>query len=102
MNIFKASMRGEILLRLRVDRGLIYIIYFFVVAWITIFVYLQIDQTMLELEKNKAILEELQISHAQKTCELASFNRMSTVEKMLLDCGSDVAMPVEPAQRIKK
>ncbi len=102
LNVLGATMRGELLLRLRVDRLLIYIVYFFVVACLTIFVYLRIDSTMVRMEKNKETLEVLQIEHAQKTLELARFNRMSTVEEMLRESGSDVAMPQKPARRIKK
>ncbi len=101
VNVFKAIMRGELLLRLRVDKLLIYIIYFFIVCWLSIFIYLRIDQTVLVMEKNKAVLDDLQIYHAQKTCELARYNRMSTVEEMLVESGSDVRIPQKPAQKVK-
>ncbi len=95
-------MRGELLLSLRVDRLLIYIAYFFVMACLTIWIYLRIDSTMVRMEKNKQELEILQIEHAQKTLELARFNRMSNVEDMLRAAGSDVRMPEKPARKIKK
>lgn len=100
-NFFRAMMRGELVLRLRFDKLLVYIIYFFIVCWISIFIYLRIDQTVVKMEKNKAVLEDLQIYHAQKTCELARYNRMSTVEEMLEKSGSDVRIPQKPARRVK-
>ncbi|MCD8313590.1 MAG: hypothetical protein LUC24_05455 [Bacteroidales bacterium] len=102
VNVLKATMRGELLLSLRVDKLLIYIIYFFVCACLTIFAYLKMDSTMVRMEKNKETLEVLQIEHAQKTLELARFNRMSTVEEKLREQGSDVKMPEHPARKIKK
>ncbi len=95
-------MRGELLLSLRIDKLLIYIIYFFIISCGTIYIYLKIDNTMLQLEKNKAEIEVLQIEYAQKTLELARFNRITVVEERLKEWGSDVAMPERPAQKIGK
>ncbi len=95
-------MRGELLLSLRIDKLLIYIVYFFLISCGTIYIYLKIDNTMLQMERNKERLEVLQIEHAQKTIELARFNRLTAMEERLKECGSEVKMPTEPAKRIRK
>lgn len=100
-NSFTAILRGEFLLRLRFDRWFLHIIYFFVLCALNIWVTLEIEQTMLNEEKNKARLEELKIYHAQKTCELVSLDRVSTVQDLLEKTGSDLTVPDKPADRIK-
>lgn len=101
-NVIRATLRGELLLSLRIDKLLVYIIYFFLISCGTIYIYLRIDNTMLQMEKNKAVIEVLQIEHTQKTLELARFNRMTVVEERLKEYGSDVRMPEKPARRIQK
>ena len=53
------------------------------------------------MEKNKAELETLKIYHSHMTGEIVELNRISTVEKMLNEAGSDVRIPEKPADRIK-
>ena len=100
-NSFKATLRGEFLLRLRFDRWFLHIIYFFVLCTLNIWMTLKIEQTMLNEEKNKARLEELKIYHAQKTCELVSLDRLSTVEDLLEKNGPSLTVPERPAYRIE-
>lgn len=100
-NIFTAIMRGELMLRLRVDRIFVHILYRFFIVWAMIFISLKMDQTMLRMESNRKRLEDLKIYHAQKTCELASYDRLSTVQEMLEKSGSKVNMPDKPADRIQ-
>lgn len=100
-NSFTATLRGEFLLRLRFDRWFLHIIYFFILCTMTIWLTLEIEQTMLNEEKNKARLEELKIYHAQKTCELVSLDRLSTVERLLKEKGSKLEIPEKPADRLK-
>ena len=100
-NSFTATLRGEFLLRLRFDRWFLHIIYFFVLCALNIWLTLEREQTMLDQERNKARLEELKIYHAQKTCELVSLDRLSTVEELLEKSGSALTVPEKPADRIK-
>lgn len=100
-NSFSAILHGEFLLRLRVDRYFIHIFYFFVLCTLNIWMTLKIEQSMLQEEKNKVKLEELKIYHAQKTCELVSFDRLSKVQDMLLKNGSELKVPQKPADRLK-
>lgn len=100
-NSFMAILHGEFLLRLRIDRYFIHIFYFFVLCTLNIWMTLKIEQTMLQVENNKIKLEELKIYHAQKTCELVSLDRLSTIQKMLAERGSKLTVPDKPADRLK-
>ena len=99
--VLKSILSGDILLLLRVDRLLPYILVLFVLGWINIFLNYKIEQTMVKVERNKVILEEYKIYHAQKTYEFVKLGRMSTVQKMLEEGGSEVTAPVKPAEIIK-
>ncbi len=101
MNIIRAIMRGELFLG-KADRFFLHIIYLFFVVWMTIFVSLKIEQTMLTMEKNKEALESLKIYHAQKTAELAAYDRLSTIEEKLKSKGSRLGMPEKPATYIER
>ena len=57
---------------------------------------------MLIREKNKTKIENLKIFKAQKTCEIVSLDRISTVETMLEELGSDIKQPEKPADRLKR
>ena len=57
-------LSGDILLLLRVDRLLPYILVLFALGWINIFLNYKIEQTMVEVERNKVILENYRIYHA--------------------------------------
>ena len=96
----KAIGYGDILLRLRVDKLLPFILYAFVLAMISIFMSYKAEQTMLRMERNKSILETQRIYHGQKTCDMVSLDRISTVETMLEELGSNVKPPQKPADRL--
>ena len=98
----KAIGHGDILLRLRVDKFLPCILYIFLLSMISIFMSYTVEQTMLIREKNKTKIEALKIFKAQKTCEIVSLDRISTVEAMLEELGSDIKQPEKPADRLKK
>ncbi len=100
--IFKSIIRGDIILRLKMDRLFPYILYLFVLGWISILMSYEMEQTLIRAEKNKKELETLKIYHAQKTCEYVSFDRISTIESMLKEKGSGVKAPEKPANIIKK
>ncbi len=101
-NIFKSVISGDILLRLRVDRLFPYILYAFMLGWLSIWMSYKMEQTMIQAEKNKKELEALKIYHAQKTCEYVGLDRISTIEAMLLEKGSEVKAPEKPADVIRK
>lgn len=101
-NIFSAIMKGELLLRMRFDRFFVHLLYIFALIWFMIYFSLKVDQTLVRMEKNRIELENLKIYHAQKTSELAGYDRLSTIETMLKASGSKVAIPEKPADRIRK
>lgn len=99
--ILRAIINGDILLLLRADRLLPYILYFCILAWISIWISYKSEQTMTQVEKNKKELESLKIYHAQKTCEYVGLDRLSTIEQLLIENNSEVKAPEKPADIIK-
>jgi triosephosphate isomerase len=61
-----------------------------------------VGETLIEREKNKTKIEDLKIFKAQKTCEIVSLDRISTVETMLEELGSEVRPPHKPADKLVK
>ena len=100
--ILKAIGHGDILLRLRVDKFLPHILYAFALSMVSIFLSYKAEQTMVIREKNKETLETLRIYCAQKTSDIVSLDRISTVETMLEELGSDIKQPEKPADRLKR
>lgn len=99
--ILRAIINGDILLLLRADRLLPYILYFCILAWTSIWISYKSEQTMTQVEKNKKELESLKIYHAQKTCEFVGLDRLSTIEQLLIENNSEVKAPEKPADIIK-
>lgn len=99
-NSIGAILQGEFLIRLKFDRYFLHIIYLFFLAVVSIWIKLEIDQTMVRLEESKKELEDYKIYYSQKTCELVELDRLSTVEDMLEEKGSPLTLPQKPADRI--
>ena len=100
--IIKAIGYGDLLLRLRVDKYLPYILYLFFLSMVSILMSYKAEQTMLIREQNKEKIETLKIFKAQKTCEIVSLDRISTVETMLDELGSEIKQPEKPADILKR
>lgn len=101
-SIVRSIISGDILILLRVDKLFPYILYAFALAWVSIFMSYKMEQTLAVVEKNRTELETLKIYHAHKTCEYVGLDRISTVEEMLKNTGSDVKVPEKPADIIKR
>ena len=101
-SIVRSIISGDILILLRVDKLFPYILYAFALAWASIFMSYKMEQTLAVVEKNRTELETLKIYHAHKTCEYVGLDRISTVEEMLKNTGSDVKAPEKPADIIKR
>lgn len=99
-NAFLAALQGEFLLRLHVNKLFIHIVYTFFLFWVSIWLSMRVEKTLTKVEDNRVILEDMKIYHSQKTVELVSLGRMSTVQRLLEESGSDVGLPEEPADRI--
>jgi len=93
--------RGDILIRMQVHRLFPYILYLFVLAWLSIWLSYKVEKTMYRVEVNKDIIENLKIDNANKTCEIVSLTRISTIEKLLEETGSEVKTPEKPADKIR-
>ena len=98
----KSILSGDILLRMRLDRLVPYILYAFVLGWLSIWMSYKMEQTMSVAERNRRELETMKIYHAQKTCEYVGFDRISTIERMLEEKGSEIKAPEKPADIIKR
>ena len=98
--ISNALFSGELLILLGVDKYLPHILVLFALGWVNIFMNYKIEQAMAEVEKNKVTLENYRIYHAQKTYQFVKMGRISTVENMLEQGGSELTAPVKPAETI--
>ena len=101
-NSFKAVLKGEFLLRLNIGRYFIHIAYTFLLFGLIIWFSLMIETTMSKVEKNKAVLKELEIVHSQKVFDLVNVSRRTSVEEMLEQLGSNVREAEKPATVIKR
>jgi hypothetical protein len=99
--VIKSILSGDILLLMRVDRALPYILFLFVLGWINIFLNYSIEQTMAKVEKNKKIMEYYRNDYANKTYEFVKAGKISNVRTMLEKAGSEVTAPDKPAVIIK-
>ena len=101
-NSVLAILKGEFLLRLNIGRYFIHIAYTFLLFGLVIWFSLMIETTMSKVEKNKAVLKELEIVHSQKVFELVGVSRRSSVEQMLGQLGSNVEEAEKPATVVKR
>ena len=93
--------QGTFLLRLRVDKLFPYILVLFVLGGLNILFNYETEQAALKVEKNKIELETLKIYHSHINGAVVELNRLSTIEKLLEEVGSEVRIPEKPADRIK-
>ena len=100
--VIKSIFSGDILILMRVDRALPYILFLFVLGWVNIFLNYSIEQTMVKVEKNKKVMENYRNDYANKTYEFVKAGKTSNVKAMLEKAGSDVKAPEKPAEIIKK
>lgn len=98
---FIALGRGELLTRMRVDKLFPYILYLFFLGCISIWMSYKAEQTMLTVQKNSQKIKTLKIYNAQKTYEIVGLDRITTVEQMLEQAGSEVKAPEKPADIIR-
>lgn len=94
--------RGDLLLRMRVDRAFPYILWTFFLGCMSIWWSYMAEQTMLKVKNNENQLKELKIKNAQYTYELVQMDRAGKVADMLEMMGSEVETPHKPADILKK
>ena len=98
----KSIGRGDFLIRMRVDKLFPYILYTVFIGIVSIWLSYMAEKTMYRVEVNQDKIESLKYAHANKTCEIIGLSRISTVEKMLEESGSELRIPEEPAYTIEK
>ncbi|MBQ9548881.1 MAG: hypothetical protein IJV01_06990 [Bacteroidales bacterium] len=96
-NSLSAILKGEFLMRLGADRYFLHIAYTFLLLGLVIFFSLQIEATLGKMEQNNARLHEMELLYQEKTFEVATLSRRSTVEKTLESLGSSVREAEKPA-----
>ena len=99
-NCLSAILHGEFLMKF--DRYFVHILWTALLFWGMILASMFVQKTLVRVEKNKKELTDLKIYHAQKTVELARLGRITTVERLLEENGSDVTLPDKPADIIRK
>lgn len=99
---FKAIARGEFLITLMFDKYFPHILFIFVVVIGILGVNLMIEQTMVRVEENKVKLNDMKIYMTHKNAELVELGRMSTVQKLLEENGSELSISENPINIIEK
>lgn len=99
-NTFMAILKGELLLRMRLDKYFIHIAYTFLLVWLIILYSMMVQNTLAKVESNRSAVNDLKIFHAQKTVKLVSLGRLQTVEKLLKEQGSEITLPEKPANKL--
>lgn len=95
-------LKGDFMKVIKVTKYFIHILYTFLLFFITIWLSLAIEKTFSKVEVSNDRLEDLRIYHAQKTVEMVSLGRMSTIQKLLEEKGSEVTVPQKPATIIQR
>ena len=101
-NTLMVILKGELLLRMRLDKYFIHIAYTFLLVWLIILYSMMVQNTLAKVESNRSAVNDLKIFHAQKTVKLVSLGRLQTVEKLLKEQGSEITLPEKPANRLEE
>lgn len=96
-----AALQGKLLLRLKADKYLPQIIFFFIMSTAFIWINLNMESTIHRKEENKQVLENLKSVHTELTCQLTGLDSICKVEDMLQEKGSRVKIPVQQAKWIR-
>lgn len=94
--------RGEMLFTLKCDKFFPHILYGFLLIFSVLLLNLMIEKTLVEVEENKQTLYDLKIALTHKNTELIGIEKLSTVQEMLEEAGSELTIPDEPAVYIRK
>lgn len=84
---------GSFILKRRLDRFLWFFIYIFILLVLFISWNLYIESRLVKIEKNSAIIKDLEINRQQRSLELVSLDIVTKVEKRLQDFGSKLQAP---------
>lgn len=98
----KAIYHGQFLQRLNIGRYFIHIVYTFFLFAMLIWLSLGVDSTLARVEKNQAVIKELEIQHSNLEFELRTLDRRAALEDLLKESGSKVTGPQKPATVLKR
>lgn len=101
-NSFLAILRGQFLMRLRIDEYFIHIVYVFFLMAMLILISLGVENSLNKVEENKQTLKELRIIWSDKTFEMAGVSSRSEVERKLSEMGSKLGEPDRSATVLDK
>lgn len=99
-SILKAIIQGKLLLRLKMDQYIFHIAWLFVVFAAMIGYGMMVDNTLAKIQKNKGVINDLEIKKAERLYELESLKRVTTLEERLEELGSDLKRPDSPLMKI--
>lgn len=100
-NSGKAILKGEFLMRLKIGKRFVHILFTFLMLALTIWISLMIESSLAKVERGRKELVELGIEHNQKTYELVRLTRRSGVREMLEEMGSAVTEAQQTATRLE-
>ena len=100
-NSLMAIVKGQFILRLKLDKYFLQIVWTFFLFAMLILFSLKVDETLVEVETNKQELQELHILRTQKQYELIKLCRRSTVAESLKSNSSNVQEPEKPATTVR-
>ncbi len=93
--------QGNFLIRMGIHKLFPYILVLFLLGMLNIVLNYVTEQAALKVEKNNVEIETLKIYHSHMNGEIVELNRISTIEQMLQEAGSEVKIPEKPADRIR-
>jgi len=97
-----AAVQGKLVLRLGLEKYLLQILFFFLIALLYISINLGMEGTIHRKEQNKEVLKSLRSVHTELTCQITGLNSVCKVENMLKQMDSEVKMPVKQAVIVDK
>ena len=100
-NSFVAVLKAELLMRTKVDKYLIHVLYHYFLIVLTIWISLRTEATMAKVEQNNKAITELEIYRSQMIYDLTAAEKRSAVEKRLGEMGSEVKSAKKPATVLK-
>ena len=88
---------GDFILNRKLDRQVWFMVYIFVLFSILITWSLTVESALVKVRKNEKTIEALNIARDQRSVELLSLDRRSTLEELLKKNHSTLKAPETPA-----
>ena len=101
-NVFFAILKGELILRLRVEKYISQIIYTFILIGTVIWLSIVIDNSLVRVENNGKAISELEKEYSEICFEKAASESRTAVSERLRRMGSKLAEPEKAATIVLK